>query len=528
MNYPISDKERKILEELGATEKLQELTIDSFEQPEGDIDQTIEEGQYSTSQAIELAGQNVNFLAGIAMPLVFKFLFPPVLLGVWTLLTREVFKVRTFSQIALGIPRGHAKTTFIKIFVLFCILFTQRRFILIIGRTGPLAQNILADIVGMLDERNIVWLFKSWRLDVSKDTQELKKFTYRGRTIILAALGAGGSVRGLNVDNARPDVMIFEDIQDADDAESEVISKQLERWMYGTAMKAKSPSGCLTIFIGNMFPTKHSILRKIKSNPKWIKFISGAILVDGTALWEELRPLDELLDEFENDTAAGHPEIFLSEVMNDTESNLTASVDVSKIVPWRWNDNELCQGKMIIIDPATGKKGSDPCTIGQFEIFDGVPGLRRLEEGNYSPGQTISRSLILALQTGTKLIVVESVAYQATLLYWFEKTCAELGITGLHFVPIHSTAVAKNSRITEMLRGLVANEQALHPDVKSRVIKQVVEWKPLRRDNDDGILDILTYAPKVLHEYQGLMLSQEEIIINEADSPEVIEHAWAF
>lgn len=524
----ITGKEKRILADIGADEELQDITIDSFEQPQGEIDEILEESAYSQEQVREYAEIDLNFLAGLVMPLVFKYLFPPVLIGVWALLKREVVKVKVFSQIALGIPRGHAKTTLIKIFIVFIVLYTNKKFVLIIARTGPLAENILADITAMLDEKNITSIFGSWRAYMERDTNNLKKFTFRGRNIVIAALGAGGSVRGLNLNNERPDVILFEDIQDADDAQSEVISTQLERWMIGTAMKAKSPSGCLTIFIGNMFPTKHSILRKIKSNPTWIKFISGAILADNTALWEELRPLAGLIEELENDMAAGHPEIFFSEVMNDTESSINSTIDTSIIKQWPYGENELCQGKMIIIDPATGKDGSDPCSIGYFEVFDGLSGLRRVIEGNFSPGITIQKTLILALQTGTKLIAVESNAYQSTLLYWFEKTVNDLGITGINFVPVHSTIVAKNSRIVEMLRGLQANELPIHGDVRSQVLKQVTEWKPLRRNNDDGILDILSMAPRVLREFEGLMSTEEEIIISEEAGGGVIEQAWAF
>ncbi len=101
------------------------------------------------------------------------------------------------------------------------------------------------------------------------------------------------------------------------DADSETVSTNLETWMFGTAMKAKSPEGCLFVFIANMYPTKWSLLRRLKHNPTWMKFIAGGILADGTSLWEDLQPIAQLLREFENDLSAGRPEIFYAEVLND-------------------------------------------------------------------------------------------------------------------------------------------------------------------------------------------------------------------
>jgi hypothetical protein len=78
--------------------------------------------------------------------------------------------------------------------------------------------------------------------------------------------------------------MIFDDIQSREGSESEIVSTNLEKWMVATAMKAKSPEGCLYLFIANMYPTKGSLLRKLKRNPNWIKFIAGGILSDGSSL----------------------------------------------------------------------------------------------------------------------------------------------------------------------------------------------------------------------------------------------------
>lgn len=52
-------------------------------------------------------------------------------------------------------------------------------------------------------------------------------------------------IRGISLKNERPDIMLFDDIQSRVVAESQVQSETLEREMTGTAMKAKSPHGCL-------------------------------------------------------------------------------------------------------------------------------------------------------------------------------------------------------------------------------------------------------------------------------------------
>lgn len=478
---------------------------------------------------ISEAENNVNMLAALAIPEVFQYLLPKVLLAAWQLLVQYVRQVHAFHQVALGIPRGHGKTTLIKLFILFIILFTNRKFVLVISATQELAQNVIADVFDMLSEPNILKLFGDWRVAVDRDTLHLKKFAFRGRTIIIAAIGAHGSLRGLNIKNERPDIMIFEDVQTKECSESDVQSDALLRWMIGTAMKAKSPHGCLNVFCGNMYPGDNSILKKLKKNPTWIKFISGAILADGTALWPELRSLQSLIDELNNDIAMGHPEIFFSEVMNDTEVSINPNVDLSKIPAWPWGPDDIPQGKFIIIDPSSDKKKADLVALGYFEVYDGKVGLRKLVQGKFSPGNTIRQGILLGVENKCKFIAIESNAYQYSLLYWWHEVCKQLGIEGFEVADVYRTAVSKNSAISNAIKGVQVGEVYLHPDVRSTVIHQISNWNPLKRNNIDDALDLLTYAPKVLEEY-GPMVSTEfgMIMLEGVASPGVPEDNHAF
>ena len=459
------------------------------------------EAAFNVDQVINLARESMDFLAGLVAPLSFTFHFPPVFLSVWIWLLGFVHKTRSFPQLALGLPRGFAKTTVMKIFVMYCILFTKRRFILIIGNTATLAEHFVADIVDMLDEPNIKSVFGDWRLGIEKDTLSIKKFGYRGRNIIIAGIGAGTSLRGLNIKNTRPDVMIFDDIQSKEQADSEVLSDNLERWMIGTAMKAKNPTGCMFVFLANMYPTPYSILRKLKTNPNWVKFIAGGILADGTSLWEELQPIDQLVREFENDLASGHPEIFFSEVLNDENVNVNKSIDISKIPAYPFYENDIAAGKMIIIDPSNDKVKSDLVSIGYFEVLEATPVLMEVIEDRLSPGDTIRQALTLALKHGCRLIVVESNAFQYSLLYWFGHFCQQLGIAGIECVDIYSGSISKNTRILTMFSELLKGEVVVHPSCKAQVDMQIVGFNSLKTTNTDGILDLLTYSRRALELY---------------------------
>lgn len=482
---------------------------------------------YNVQDIVSGCKNSLNFLAAVTLPTVFSCAFPPVLLAAWQLLTQVSFKYKDFSKIALGIPRGHGKTTLVKLFVLFLILFTKRRFILIVGSTATLSENILGDICSFLNEPNIKAVFGDWKLGVVMNRTDQKIFAYRGRKIILAAVGQGGSLRGINIDNQRPDTIIFEDIQTREDAESKLVSDGIETWMLGTAMKAKSPHGCLFIFCGNMYPGTNSILKKLKNQKSWIKFISGAILADGTALWEDLRSKKDLLEELDGDIEAGHPEIFFSEVLNDTEAGVNNRVDFAKIRKWPWGPSELPQGKFILVDPSLGI-GKDDTAIGYIEVYDGTPGLRRIAELQLSPGNIVRTAILWALTHGCRAIIFESTGFQASLLYWCEVISTELGITGLQYLPVQGGMNSKNMRISTGLKCLTAGEIDVHDDVRPALTVQIANWNPLKRDNSDGILDIVAYMPKIVEMYGNEIMTFSHLDLIEAQAAQVQESNHVF
>jgi hypothetical protein len=466
------------------------------------------EAAFDAQQVIEAAKGSLDFLAALAMPTVFRYFFPDLYKTAWNWLLTYVHKERDFSQLALGLPRGFAKTTFVKLFLLYVILFTKRNFILVCANSSKKAEAIVADVIDFLNETNILATFGDWKMGIENDRNDFKKFGFRGRNITIVA-GTVETVRGLNVKHQRPDIMIFDDIQSRMDADSEVISMQIETDLQGTAMKAKSPHGCMFLFIGNMYPTKWSLLRRIKSNPTWLKFIAGGINYKGESLWEELQPLTQLLKEFENDLASGRPEVFYAEVLNDETASINNFVDINKIPKNVYEQDNQHQGNFIIIDPSNDKANSDNVSIGYFEIFDEKPVCKEVIEGRLSPGETITTALTLALRKGCRVICVESTAYQYSMLYWFSKIIAEYGLAdaGFHCLEVYSGQRSKNSRILDMFKSVVKGEIILAEAVRPAVINQIVSFNPMKTNNVDGLLDLLTYAPKVIELYGPFILS---------------------
>lgn len=454
--------------------------------------------QTSSEEAADLTRKDLNFLGMLADPEEFTMSFPPFYIALFGMLTACKDKLERF---AIGIPRGFAKTTFIKLLCLWYILFSRKQFILIVGASEDLAVNTLSDICDLLGGANIRKLFGNWQHAIEVDTQTLKVFHFRGRNIILRAIGAGTAVRGINRKNKRPDVIIMDDVQKRETSENKELSDQLLKWILGTLMKARSNDGCTYIYVGNMYP-QNCILEKLKNNTQWTSFIVGGILADGSSLWEELRPVEELLSEYQSDAEMGHAEIFISEILNSTDIASASGIDINKIpvLPPYYVDADP-EGSFILIDPSSGKKQGDDCTIEHYSVCDGTPIFDQLVTGTFSPLETIRAAVKMGMERNTRLIAVEGVAYQSTLLFWFEQFCEQEGITGFYFVELSPKGQAKNNRIKRGLLRLLSSEIYLHPSIRSQVLHQITEWNPLKINNEDDIIDPLGYVEEVMRDY---------------------------
>lgn len=484
----------------------------------------------NSEDAIKKAEQDMNILAMFSLFDIMQYKFPDMYISMWELLKSRIHLVRDFSKIALGIPRGFAKTTFVKLFILYCVLFTNKKFALVVAYAEDHAISIISDVIKMLSGPNIRQLFGDWDLNKEKDQAALKIFKFRGRTVILKAVGAKGGIRGVNEEHNRPDIIILEDYQKKSESEDEDISKKLYQELIGTIMKTKSPFGCLYLYVANMYPTTGSILKKLKDNSDWISLIVGGIRANGTSLWEELHPITQLLAEYESDLKAECPEVFLAEVLNDETAGIKSGIDITKLPKFPFAQDELPQGRAVVIDPSLDNPDSDYNGIGLVGIFDGVGCLERVKLAKFNPLQLIKASIIMAHETQTRLIVVENIAYQSSLLFWFGKICQDNGIEGFTFMPLSVGTHSKNSKIIDSLRKWAANDLYVKTDVRPLIINEIIKFNPLKKSKQDTCLDLLTFVDRVIEQYADLMIMEYEVDIQMVSSaaPRAVEENCLF
>lgn len=466
--------------------------------------------------SIKKQSKLLNVLAAIAIPHVIEFLFPAMYVYFWEKCRELATMERGFPKLALGIPRGHAKTIFLKLLILYMILHTKRRFIMVICANENLAMNILTDVCAMLDHPNIRKLFGNWDEDRPTNKKEHKKFRFRGRMIILAGVGVGTSFRGISEEFARPDVMIFDDSQTKDCANSITQSLQYASWFRGTAMKAKDPKFCFYLYVGNMYPKLvikdaeddipaifACMLKNLKLSKSWESIVVGGLLADGTALWEELQSREQLLLEYEEDRAAGMEAVFLAEVMNDDEAIDSGMFDETKVPEYPFTPDEVGQARFLMIDPSLGKSTSDEQMVGDIKIIDGHTVVDKLIRKQVSAPVLVRDCIDYCLENNIPAIAIEAYAYQASLGQWFEAIMDAdspismdgiHGVEGIQILLISRGRASKNSAIRSSFKEVMGGDLWISPKAWAMWISEVRTFNPMSSDNKDNCLDIGTYA----------------------------------
>jgi len=457
----------------------------------------------SLSDAYERGKVDINFFAALCMPSIFLYPLPLFYIAAWQLISSDdEDRIDSLFRFALGLPRGHAKTTFVKILIAWMICYDKASFILVVCSNSSLAENLLADIDDILASDNITSIYGQWNSgNKATDSKDTKKAAYHGRSVTLVARGWSAGIRGINLKNHRPDFIFCDDVQTKDNDLSPTEREKLLNELAGTIFKAVSHRGRRTIvYVGNLY-SDECILQQFRKNPHWTSLVTGAILEDGSPLWPELVSLEELKESYEHDEALGLSHIWFAEVMNDPQSVLHS------LLPKPLPDSPVAEiivddGAFITIDPAGFRSTSDDNVIAVGKKYEDRCFGVAMDRGIKDPSELIQKAIAMALEHGVSLIGIEAVAYQQTLCFWMTFFLRKLNINHITVVELHPHGRSKESRIRQYVAELYKGSQVLHdPACRREFTWQGSMYKLGKKENRDDVLDTFAYFQDIRNEF---------------------------
>lgn len=454
---------------------------------------------------------SLDDLAATLDPLTCVAAFPAIFCNIFQLLTTALMAITGVHRFAVSLPRGHGKTIVMKLMLFWAIVFSPKRFIVVVCKTEELAENLIRDVWDFIHTDNSIALFGAPER-VETDRGLKKVFRFRGKDIVLQAMGSESSVRGLNIKNRRPDLFLCDDMQSRENSDSVTQATQLQKWFVGTLLKAGAPEGYTVIYIGNMYPDIRipgdverytCILRNLQLNRLWTSWVVGAILADGTALWEEVRSLTSLYEELEQDMSIGEESTFYAEVLNDPTAANSTLWDASKVKEPHSElfAGEVPLGRFMILDPSLGKKKSDTQIAILVEFWDERPEVRDFKIFQMSAPDTVHALVMWMVETNCRLLCAESVAYQSTIIQWFDFYCRLVHVEGLVALPVSPKGRSKNSRIVSAFKAVMSGNISLAMRVRTYLYLQAKQFQITRTDNSDDAWDCVAYIDDVIADY---------------------------
>lgn len=399
-----------------------------------------------------------------------------------------------------AVPRGFAKTTVAKLAVILLLKYTRFAFVLYASKTTGHGKNAIRDIIFWLtspqykalhgeliqikaDQTEAVWIF-------DMPIRDPRTMEVAHKRIIFKAVGAASHIRGFNVLNKRPEIIVIDDIEDNDNTTPELQPK-LDEWFLGAFFKSFATS-YFAIFIGNMI-RETTLLARFTKDPDWNPTVFGCIVRNKEtgrieSLWEEKFPLAELLKEYRSFRALGQGHVWEVEMMNLTQDEIFALTMETAIRPPTPDPSDLEAG-VIIVDPKFGTSAfTDDTAISVHGRIKGlgIPAVIEVFTGKIVEEQIFDKLLELSYYWGITTWVIEADAAQRILIPYFTLLMQDRRINPSVFaiLPVFTDRKAKPVRITAMKTAIAKQAYAVCEDL-DHIVDGFANYKPTQKKDDD-------------------------------------------
>jgi hypothetical protein len=388
-----------------------------------------------------------------------------------------------------------------------------------LSNTNAIATNACKDIINYLKTENFRKVFGEVRMIKESESLSLWQFELtdaegRVKHCILRALGAGQQVRGINIDNVRPDFAVIDDVEDKENTESELLQKKLDDWMYGSFLPAMSRQYRKILWLGNMLK-KTSLLARQSRNPKWNPVVFGALVKDPVTdqlrpLWPAMWTVSQLQEHFREYKDLGLTETWMCEMMNmpgHGENGFTEDQLCYLMVPAL--DEILAT--WITVDPAFGENQHNDNTAIVVHCLpvEWPPRVVSYYNGKCNETQMLEEILSLAYYWNAWVWGIEAIAAQKVLITLFEVLLTGKMIA--HQVTMLPLMAGKGdpkiSRISSWVSLMSQGEYGI-PEDDIEITNQLMGYNMRKKGNVDDLIDSCAYGPPMLAEFLPLIMEQ--------------------
>ncbi len=372
------------------------------------------------NEIVQLGAADGVFYSHQFFPKTFRQGTPPIHYTVWDDMDDASSQFTAFELF-----RGCGKTTIMRGHCSKRIAYGISRTIMLVGPEQKHPKRTIRWLMAQI-ERNTFWtqtfgLYKGskWseeEIEIINESAECR--------IFVVAFGMTGSIRGLNLDDYRPDFIGVDDPCTEENTGTPDQREKANALFFGNlqqslAPRSEAPHSQMVLLQTGLH--KEDILAQCHKDPTWRTTKLGIFDEEGASVWEERFPTEEMLAKKRAFIERTQLPYWLREMECKIVSSETAAFNVSLLKHY-----ETLPGHMQVfagIDPARETKLRTKAHKAAIVFIGVAQGVSYLLEywaaKNSNPEQMWIEFLRMATHWRPLLTGIETVAYQQTLEWYF-------------------------------------------------------------------------------------------------------------
>lgn len=342
----------------------------------------------------------------------------------------EIFRLiddPSIRQIAIAAPRSTGKTSIVSLALpARHILFRHSRFIVMISATEDSALMQSVNLKSRLTGNQLIrGLFGDVRprnrdSDFAKGVWE----AHGGEglePVVVMARGAGQQTRGMIRGDARPDLILIDDLEDPSKQITDEAREKIERWFWDDIyfLPDRGSDNFKIILLGTV-THPNCLLQKLLDNPAWHGVRLELFDDSRRSLWPEYKTDEEIAEIYSEFEKEGKLDLLYMNWRNIPVARETATF---KPEYFKYYDEKEVAGKItesaVLVDPAkTFRETSAETAIGVVGFScTGNIYVRDVVSGKFPPERIYEIVFELADRYGCRVIGIEETSLHAFITY---------------------------------------------------------------------------------------------------------------
>lgn len=326
---------------------------------------------------------------------------------------------------AFKVFRGGAKTSLLRVYTAQRVAYDLSRTIMFVSVSQPHSITSVRWLRRQIQyNKNFANTFGLSPGDKWTDEWLEVKHNVTGNVTTILAVGITGQIRGFNIDDYRPDLIVGDDLCNEDNTATPEQRRKISNLWFGALQNSLAPESEAPLAKMALLQTPlnpEDLIESCSKDPQWNSLAFGVFKDDGTSRWPERWTTEQLLKEKEAYIRRGQYSLW----MRERECRLVAGETMPFDIDYIQYYKEAPEGGLTIvaIDPASSesKTADDTAIVAVRFIGQKVYVLEVFAERGVMPDAAAAKFFEFVWKYQPIKGVVETISYQRVLKWYLEQ-----------------------------------------------------------------------------------------------------------